>query len=123
MDSHAEHAPHDDGLIDRIVSAPTLQGRLGRWWSLLIVLPLFLGIFIYKSVQSQTFQWSALVVMFLFGGLMTVIALLLIGVPIAVSLAGGYARSPRETAGLHMGTIRAAEALRDGGDGPPGHEA
>jgi acetoin utilization deacetylase AcuC-like enzyme len=32
------------------------------------------------------------------------------GVPIAISLAGGYAPSPRETAELHMGTVRAAEA-------------
>ena len=34
------------------------------------------------------------------------------GLPIAVSLAGGYARSPAETASLHLGTVRAAEALR-----------
>ena len=32
------------------------------------------------------------------------------GLPIAISLAGGYAPSPRETAELHMGTVRAAEA-------------
>ena len=34
-------------------------------------------------------------------------------IPVAVSLAGGYAPSPMETARLHMGTMRAAEALRD----------
>lgn len=34
------------------------------------------------------------------------------GVPIAVSLAGGYAPRPEDTARLHMGTVRAAEALR-----------
>ena len=33
------------------------------------------------------------------------------GLPIAISLAGGYAPTPRETAELHMGTIRAAEGL------------
>lgn len=32
-------------------------------------------------------------------------------IPVAVSLAGGYAPLPMETARLHMGTIRAAEAL------------
>jgi acetoin utilization deacetylase AcuC-like enzyme len=31
------------------------------------------------------------------------------GVPIAVLLAGGYARSPLETSRLHLGTARAAE--------------
>lgn len=34
------------------------------------------------------------------------------GVPIAVSLAGGYAPSPIATARLHMGTVEVAEALR-----------
>jgi len=34
------------------------------------------------------------------------------GVPVAVFLAGGYARSPEETARLHLGTVRAAERLR-----------
>ena len=33
------------------------------------------------------------------------------GRPIAISLAGGYAPSPRETAELHMGTVRVAEEL------------
>ncbi len=33
------------------------------------------------------------------------------GVPVAVVLAGGYARSPEETTSLHMGTARAAEAI------------
>ena len=33
------------------------------------------------------------------------------GLPIAISLAGGYAPSPQETAELHMGTILEAEAL------------
>lgn len=33
------------------------------------------------------------------------------GVPVAVSLAGGYAPSPPETARLHMGTIEVAEGL------------
>ena len=33
------------------------------------------------------------------------------GLPIAVSLAGGYAPTPERTARLHMGTIEAAEAL------------
>lgn len=36
------------------------------------------------------------------------------GVPIAVSLAGGYAPRPTDTARLHMGTVGAAEALRRG---------
>jgi acetoin utilization deacetylase AcuC-like enzyme len=34
------------------------------------------------------------------------------GLPIAVSLAGGYAPIPMDTARLHMGTVYAAEALR-----------
>lgn len=33
------------------------------------------------------------------------------GFPIAISLAGGYAPTPHRTAELHMGTVRAAEAL------------
>ena len=33
------------------------------------------------------------------------------GLPIAISLAGGYAPSPQETAELHMGTARVAEGL------------
>jgi len=33
------------------------------------------------------------------------------GLPIAISLAGGYAPSPQETAELHMGTVRVAEEL------------
>ncbi|MCP3920383.1 MAG: histone deacetylase [bacterium] len=33
------------------------------------------------------------------------------GIPIAVSLAGGYARSPEETARLHLGTMRVAEEV------------
>ena len=32
------------------------------------------------------------------------------GIPIAVLLAGGYARTPHETCRLHAGTARAAEA-------------
>ena len=32
------------------------------------------------------------------------------GIPIAVLLAGGYARTPQETCQLHAGTVRAAEA-------------
>lgn len=36
------------------------------------------------------------------------------GIPVAVFLAGGYARSPEETASLHLGTIRAAEAAARG---------
>jgi acetoin utilization deacetylase AcuC-like enzyme len=31
------------------------------------------------------------------------------GIPVAIVLAGGYARSPEETASLHLGTARAAE--------------
>ena len=33
-------------------------------------------------------------------------------VPVAVFLAGGYARTPEETARLHLATIHAAERLR-----------
>lgn len=36
------------------------------------------------------------------------------GLPIAISLAGGYAPSPQETAELHMGTVRVAEGLARG---------
>ena len=32
------------------------------------------------------------------------------GIPIAVLLAGGYARTPEETSVLHVGTVRTAEA-------------
>ncbi|NNF12026.1 MAG: histone deacetylase [Gemmatimonadetes bacterium] len=39
------------------------------------------------------------------------------GLPVSVSLAGGYAPSPTDTARLHMGTVTAAEALRRGGAG------
>jgi acetoin utilization deacetylase AcuC-like enzyme len=38
-------------------------------------------------------------------------------VPIAVLLAGGYARSPEETARLHLGTARVSERLRSDASG------
>ena len=37
------------------------------------------------------------------------------GVPVAVVLAGGYARSPEETTALHLGTARAAEGAAQAG--------
>jgi len=42
------------------------------------------------------------------------------GIPVAVVLAGGYARTPRETAELHLGTARAAEGAVTSGASPRG---
>lgn len=44
------------------------------------------------------------------------------GIPVAVTLAGGYARQQDDTVEIHCNTVRAAVAARGGAGPPPGRE-